>query len=115
MSINIKSNFGPTTKSLGEQGAFRNAMYHNDKDNKRENNKQVSKTNVKDQNTIQNIKSEDLRLLSAKIQGELTNVEEQMSIAQTAGKALIEVEKYLFEINEFYSLLFSHNILDVLP
>tara|TARA_B100000945_G_scaffold7508_1_gene6141 strand:+ start:1361 stop:2818 length:1458 start_codon:yes stop_codon:yes gene_type:complete len=105
MSINIKSNFGPTTKSLGEQGAFRNAMYHNEKDNKRENNKQVSKTNAKKQNTVQNIKSEDLRLLSAKIQGELTNVEEQMSIAQTAGKALIEVEKYLFEINELLLIL----------
>ena len=100
MSINIKSNFGPTTKSLGDQGAFRNAMYLNDKDNKKESNKQVVKTPVKDQNTVQNIKSEEFRLLSAEIQGELTNVEEQMSIAQTAGKALIEVEKSIFEINE---------------
>ena len=100
MSINIKTNFGPTTKSLGDQGAFRNAMYHQDKDNKRENKIQVSKTTVKDQNTAQNIKNEEFRLLSAEIQGELTNVEEQMSIAQTAGKALIEVENTLFEINE---------------
>ena len=100
MSINIKTNFGPTTKSLGDQGAFRNAMYHQDKDNKRENKIQVSKTTVKDQNTAQNIKNEEFRLLSAEIQGELTNVEEQMSIAQTAGKALIEVENKLFEINE---------------
>ena len=100
MSINIKTNFGPTTKSLGDQGAFRNAMYHHDKDNKRENKIQVSKTTVKDQNTAQNIKNEEFRLLSAEIQGELTNVEEQMSIAQTAGKALIEVENTLFEINE---------------
>ena len=100
MSINIKTNFGPTTKSLGDQGAFRNAMYHQDKDNKRENKIQVLKTPVKDQNTAQNIKNEEFRLLSAEIQGELTNVEEQMSIAQTAGKALIEVENTLFEINE---------------
>ena len=50
MSINIKSNFGPTTKSLGDQGAFRNAMYHQDIDNKRENKIQVPKTPVKDQN-----------------------------------------------------------------
>ena len=100
MSINIKTNFGPTTKSLGDQGAFRNAMYHQDKDYKRENKIQVSKTTVKDQNTAQNIKNEEFRLLSAEIQGELTNVEEQMSIAQTAGKALIEVENTLFEINE---------------
>ena len=100
MSINIKTNFGPTTKSLGDQGAFRNAMYHQEKDNKSENKIQVSKTKVKDQNTAQNIKNEEFRLLSAEIQGELTNVEEQMSIAQTAGKALIEVENTLFEINE---------------
>ena len=100
MSINIKTNFGPTTKSLGDQGAFRNAMYHQDKDNKRENKIQVPKTPVKDQNIAQNIKNEEFRLLSAEIQGELTNVEEQMSIAQTAGKALIEVENTLFEINE---------------
>ena len=100
MSINIKTNFGPTTKSLGDQGAFRNAMYQKEKDNKSESNIQIRKTPVKDQNTVQNIKNEDFRLLSAEIQGELTNVEEQMSIAQTAGKALIEVEKTLFEINE---------------
>ena len=100
MSINIKTNFGPTTKSLGDQGAFRNAMYHQDKDNKSGNKIHVSKTTVKDQNTAQNIKNEEFRLLSAEIQGELTNVEEQMSIAQTAGKALIEVENTLFEINE---------------
>ncbi len=43
MSINIKTNFGPTTKSLGDQGAFRNAMYHQDKDNKKDNKKQVLK------------------------------------------------------------------------
>ncbi|SVB12695.1 uncharacterized protein METZ01_LOCUS165549 [marine metagenome] len=100
MSINIKTNFGPTTKSLGDQGAFRNAMYHQDKDNKRENKIQVLKTPVKDQNTAQKIKNEKFRLLSAEIQGELTNVEEQMSIAQTAGKALIEVENTLIQINE---------------
>ncbi len=100
MSINIKTNFGPTTKSLGDQGAFRNAMYQKEKDNKSERNTQVPKTSAKDQNTVQNIKNEEFRLLSAEIQGELTNVEEQMSIAQTAGKALIEVEKTLFEINE---------------
>ena len=100
MSINIKTNFGPTTKSLGDQGAFRNAMYHKEKDNKSESKIQVRKTPSKDQNTVQNIKNEEFRLLSAEIQGELTNVEEQMSIAQTAGKALIEVEKTLFEINE---------------
>ena len=100
MSINIKTNFGPTTKSLGDQGAFRNAMYHKEKDNKSESKIQLHKTPAKDQNTIQYIKNEEFRLLSAEIQGELTNVEEQMSIAQTAGKALIEVEKTLFEINE---------------
>ena len=100
MSINIKTNFGPTTKSLGDQGAFRNAMYHKEKDNKSESKLQVRKTPAKDQNTVQNIKNEEFRLLSAEIQGELTNVEEQMSIAQTAGKALIEVENILFEINE---------------
>ena len=37
MSINIKSNFGPTTKSLSDQGSFRNAMYHQSKENKMEN------------------------------------------------------------------------------
>ena len=95
MSINIKTNFGPTTKSLGDQGAFRNAMYHKEKDNKSESKIQLHKTPAKDQNTIQYIKNEEFRLLSAEIQGELTNVEEQMSIAQTAGKALIEVEKTL--------------------
>ena len=105
MSINIKTNFGPTTKSLGDQGAFRNAMYHQDKDNKRENKIQVLKTPVKDQNTEQNIKNEQFRLLSAEIKGELTNVEEQMSIAQTACKALIEVENTLFEINELLSIV----------
>ena len=71
-----------------------------DKDNKRENKIQVLKTTVKDQNTAQNIKNEEFRLLSAEIQGELTNVEEQMSFAQTAGKALIEVENTLIQINE---------------
>ena len=75
MSINIKTNFGPTTKSLGDQGAFRNAMYHQDKDNKSGNKIHVSKTTVKDQNTAQNIKNEEFRLLSAEIHGELTNVE----------------------------------------
>ena len=93
MSINIKTNFGPTTKSLGDQGAFRNAMYHKEKDNKSDSKIQLRKTTARDQNIVQNIKNEEFRLLSAKIQGELTNVEEQMSIAQTAGKALIEVEK----------------------
>ena len=107
MSINIKTNFGPTTKSLGDQGAFRNSMYHQDKDNKRENKIQVLKTPVKDQNTAQNIKNEEFRLLSAEIQGELTNVEEQMSIAQTAGKALIEVENTLFEINELLLIVIN--------
>ena len=105
MSINIKTNFGPTTKSLGDQGAFRNAMYHKDKDNKRENKKEVPKTPVKDQNSTQIVKNDEFRLLSAEIQGELTNVEEQMSIAQTAGNALIKVEKTLFEINELLLIL----------
>ena len=100
MSINIKTNFGPSTKSLSDQGTFRNAMYHQAKENKRENKKQVLKTTVKDQSFAQITKNEDFRLMSAEIQGELTNVEEQMSIAQTAGKALIEVENILFEINE---------------
>jgi len=100
MSINIKTNFGPTTKSLSDQGAFRNAMYHQSNENKSKNTKQERKTAVKDQNSTQIIKNEEFRLLSAGIQGELTNVEEQMSIAQTAGKALIEVENTLFEINE---------------
>mgnify|MGYP000683989857 CR=1 FL=1 len=59
MSINIKTNIGPTTKSLSDQGTFRNAMYHQDKDNKRENKKQVRKTPVKDQNTAQKIKNEE--------------------------------------------------------
>ena len=108
MSINIKTNFAPTTKSLGDQGAFRNAMYHQDKDNKKDNKNQVLKTPVKDQNTAQNIKNEKFRLLSAEIQGELANVEEQMSIAQTAGKALIEVENKLFEINELLLLSLIH-------
>ena len=58
MSINIKTNFGPTTKSLGDQGAFRNAMYHQDKENKRKNIIQELKTPVKDQNTAQNFKNE---------------------------------------------------------
>ena len=105
MSINIKSNFGPTTKSLGDQGAFRNAMYHKDKENKMGSKIQPRKTHAKDQNTVQNIKNEEFRLLSAEIQGELTSVEEQMSIAQTAGKALIKVENILFEINELLSIV----------
>ena len=48
MSINIKTNIGPTTKSLSDQGNFRNAMYQQAKENKRENLKQVLKTPVKD-------------------------------------------------------------------
>ena len=100
MSINIKTNIGPTTKSLSDQGTFRNAMYHQAKENKRKNKIQVRKTPVKDDNSAQIIKNEEFRLLSAEIQGELTNVEEQMSIAQTAGKALIEVENTLIQINE---------------
>jgi len=100
MSINIKTNFGPTTKSLGEQGAFRNAMYQKDRDNEDERKVGIRKKTLKDQNTFQNIKNEEFRLLSAEIQGELTSVEEQMSIVQTAGKALIKVENTLFEIND---------------
>ena len=100
MSINIKTNIGPTTKSLSDQGTFRNAMYHQAKENKRKNKKQIRKTPVIDKSSAQIIKNEEFRLLSAEIQGELTNVEEQMSIAQTAGKALIEVENTLIQINE---------------
>ena len=62
MSINIKTNFGPTTKSLGDQGAFRNAMYLKDQDNKRRSEIKTYKTPLKEQNTVQNIKNEEFRL-----------------------------------------------------
>ena len=100
MSINIKTNFGPSTKSLGDQGAFRNAMYHNEKNNKKERKIQAHKKPFIYQKIAQNNKNEEFRLLSAEMQGELNNLEEQMSIVQTVGKALIEVEKTLFDINE---------------
>tara|TARA_B100001123_G_scaffold444256_1_gene592585 strand:+ start:219 stop:1676 length:1458 start_codon:yes stop_codon:yes gene_type:complete len=100
MSINIKTNIGTTTKSLSDQGIFRNAMYHQSKENKSGNKIPVRKTTGKEQNSAQIVKNEEFRVLSAEIQGELTSVEEQMSFAQTAGKALMEVENTLFEIND---------------
>ena len=101
MPINIQTNIGPTMRSLSEQGTFRNSMYHQQEQKKKEKQKvTVRPTLVKDDVAAHFVKNEEFRLQSAGLQNEISHLEEEISIVQTAAGALERVEDLLIQMKE---------------
>ena len=101
MSINIRTNIGPATTGLSEQGTFRNSMYQEQEQEKKEKQKiPVRPAAVKDHVSAHFMINEDLRLKSTGLQNEISHLEEEMSIVQTAASALENVEVKLTDIME---------------
>ena len=101
MPINIQTNIGPTMRSLSEQGTFRNSMYQQQEQKKKEKQKvTVRPTLVKDDVAAHFVKNEEFRLQSAGLQNEISHLEEEISIVQTAAGALERVEDLLIQMKE---------------
>ena len=101
MSINIRTNIGPAMGGLSEHGTFRNSMYQQQEQEKKEKQKTpVRPAVVKDHVSAHFMINEDLRLKSTGLQNEISHLEEEMSIVQTAASALENVEVKLIEIME---------------
>lgn len=107
MSINIRTNISPTMKSLSEQGTFRNAMYHQDKEKQKKHKTPLHQSVAKDEFPVHLIKNEEFRLMSAGLQSEISHVEEQMSFVQTVASALTNVENSLIQIKELLVIVSS--------
>ena len=106
MPINIQTNIGPTMRSLSEQGTFRNSMYQQQEQKKKEKQKvTVRPTLVKDDVAAHFVKNEEFRLQSAGLQNEISHLEEEISIVQTAAGALEHVEDLLIQMKQNTMLL----------
>ena len=101
MPINIQTNIGPTMRSLSEQGTFRNSMYQQQEQKKKEKQKvTVRPTLVKDDVAAHFVKNEEFRSQSAGLQNEISHLEEEISIVQTAAGAFERVEDLLIQMKE---------------
>ena len=102
MSINIRTNIGPAMGGLSEHGTFRNSMYQQqqEQEEKEKQKTPVRPAVVKDHVSAHFMINEDLRLKSTSLQNEISHLEEEMSIVQTAASALENVEVKLIEIME---------------
>jgi len=100
MSINIRTNIGPAMGGLTEHGTFRNSMYQQQQEKKEKQKTPVRPDDVKDHVSAHVMINEDLRLKSTSLQNEISHLEEEMSIVQTAASALENVEVKLIEIME---------------
>ncbi|HIN47961.1 MAG TPA: hypothetical protein EYM80_07045 [Deltaproteobacteria bacterium] len=100
MSINIRTNIGPTMRSLSEQGTFRNSMYQQGEEKKEKKPTPATLAVVKDDLPVHLMKNEKIRMQSAGLQNEISHVEEDMSIVQTVARALTHVENSLIQMHE---------------
>jgi hypothetical protein len=105
MSMNIRTNTGPTMRSLNEQGSFRNSMYQQGEEKKEKKPTPTPFTVIRDDLPDQVVKNEKIRVQSAGLQSEISHVEEDMSIVQTVARALVHVENSLLEMNELLVLV----------
>jgi len=89
MSINIRTNIGPAMGALSDHGTFRNSMYQQQEQEKKEKQKTpVRPAVVKDHVSAHLMINEDLRLKSTGLQNEISHLEEEISMVQTAASAL---------------------------
>ncbi|MBC8259774.1 MAG: hypothetical protein H8E38_12205 [SAR324 cluster bacterium] len=100
MSINIRSNIGPSMRSLGEHGSFRNSMYDHGQEQREKKVVLVQQSLAKGEKQDQLIKNEESRLNTAGLQDEISTVEKDMSLVQTVVGALKDVEDSLFQMLE---------------
>ena len=105
MSINIRTNMSNTMRSLGEQGAFRNSMYQNDEEKQNRKSKKNTMKVVKQDLPDNFINNDKVRMKSAGLHSEISHVEEEISIAQTAEQALAQTEKSLKQMKELVDLV----------
>jgi len=92
-------------RSLGDQGAFRNSMYQNDEENKNRKSKNDSMKVVKENLADNVIKNDKVSMKSAGLHSEISHVEEEITIAQTAEQALLQTEESLMQMKELVDLV----------
>jgi len=92
-------------RSLGEQGAFRNSMYHSDEEKQKSKPKKNSMKEVKRNFADNYIKNDKVRMKSAGLHNEIAHIEEEITIAQTAEQALIQTEESLMKMIELVDLI----------
>ena len=106
MSININSNISSNnTRSLSDQGSFRNAMYQ--REDEKKNKKSINEADKVIREDLSNhfIKNNKIRMKSAGLNCEISNIEEEMTIAQTIEKALINTEDSLIQMQELVDVI----------
>ena len=79
MSLNIQTNMSSSTKSLSDHGAFRNSMYQRDEEKKNKKTIQESVKVVHEEKSNQFFKNDKIRMKSAGLNIEISNIEEEIS------------------------------------
>ncbi len=106
MSINITSNIpSKNTRSLSDQGSFRNSMYQREEEKKNKRSFKESKNSVREDLTNQYVKNDKIKIKSAGLNCEISNIEEEITIAQTVEKALINTEDSLIQMQELVYMI----------
>ena len=106
MSINITSNIpSKNTRSLSDQGSFRNSMYQREEEKKNKGSFKESENLVREGLTHQYVKNDKIKIKSAGLNCEISNIEEEITIAQTVEKALINTEDSLIQMQELVYMI----------
>jgi len=104
MSLNIQTSMSSSTKSLSDQGAFRNSMYQQDEKKNKKTIQEPVKV-VHEDVSNQFVKNDKIRMKSTGLNFEISHVEEEISIAQTVEQALADTQESLLQMQELVDLV----------